>query len=94
MMPNTIDLRSPTYLIDYVQDALARSKALVSAAVVLAMNNDGIDFVKNENSFQYDRLIYQLEAIEMLLDKYQVMFSDAETNLRGVQFTQSLERQI
>ncbi|OQW67462.1 MAG: hypothetical protein BVN35_20370 [Proteobacteria bacterium ST_bin11] len=88
MMINELDLRSPSFLIDGVQDALARSKALVSAAVVLMMNNDGMDFVTGDNSFKYDRLIYQLEAIEMLIDKYQELFSDVEIKLMRLEFTE------
>lgn len=38
------------------------------------------------DGFTLDRLVYQLEAVEMLLDKYQELFLDAEMQIRQIKF--------
>lgn len=88
MTHNVIDLRSPIFLLDSVQDVLARSKALVNTATKLAIQQGEGKHLSRLEAFEIDRMIYQLEAIEMLIEKYQDLFSDAEHQLMRLEFAE------
>lgn len=86
MTPRVIDFNNACDIVDNAQEAFSRSKALISAAIILVQHDGGCQFMNGVDGFTLDRLVYQLEAVEMLLDKYQELFLDAEMQIRKIKF--------
>lgn len=84
MKENIIDCKNPISIVDNALEVLSRSRALVSTAVVLVMSEEYCPNKGNFDGFKYDRLIYQLEAVEMLLEKYQDQFFEVEKQLNSL----------
>lgn len=83
MKKNNIDFNSPISIVDNALEALSRSRALVNTSIVLVMSEEYSPNKANFDGFRLDRLVYQLEAVEMLLENYMDQFYEVERQLNS-----------